>query len=240
MGIPNKLEKVITLDGPAGSGKSTIAKRLAEKIGYLHLDSGAIYRAFTYAVIDKIGEQESIEIFERKFLELQPHPHEFPLQVMIENHQQVIYYKEKKLQEELRTYNLTQRIKFIADDVRYRSQVNQILRSLGSSYLVVVDGRDMGTEVFPEAKFKFYLDASVEIRAQRRYQEYHQYAKAKGMVLNMDLEKIKNEIALRDHQDQSRKFGALRIPHDAILIDTSNLTINMVLSIILSCLQKQF
>jgi cytidylate kinase len=117
-----------------------------------------------------------------------------------------------------------------------RKKVNHILRNLANQYPLVVDGRDMGTEVFPESSYKFYLDASIEVRAQRRLEEYLQSKNSHGILL----EEIKKEIQQRDEYDKNRKIGALKIPSDAIIIDTSNLTRNMVLNLILAYLQKKF
>ncbi|GIX43354.1 MAG: cytidylate kinase [Leptospiraceae bacterium] len=232
----NYLEKVITLDGPAGSGKSTIAKMLAKEMGYYHIDSGAIYRAYTYAVIKKIGYLNSPEEFGDVFLKEKINPEQFSLQVYFENDTQIIKLDTEILNEQLRTRELTERIKYIADNISYRYKVNQILRDLAVRYPVIVDGRDMGTEVFPESRYKFYIDASIEVRAKRRYEEYIQNYKKN----HIDIEEIKKEIQKRDEQDKNRKIGALKIPEDAIIIDTSNLTRNMVLNLLLTYLQKKF
>jgi cytidylate kinase len=232
----NHLQKVITLDGPAGSGKSTIAKMLAEEMGYYHADSGAIYRAYTFAVIQEIGLLESPEIFGDVFLKSNIDIEKYPIGVYFKDKTQIIEYNKQVINDYLRTRELTERIKYIADNINVRKKVNHILRNLANQYPLVVDGRDMGTEVFPESSYKFYLDASIEVRAQRRLEEYLQSKNSHGILL----EEIKKEIQQRDEYDKNRKIGALKIPSDAIIIDTSNLTRNMVLNLILAYLQKKF
>ncbi len=114
--------------------------------------------------------------------------------------------------------------------------MNSLLRKLAEEYPIVVDGRDMGTEVFPDCFYKFYLEANIEVRAQRRYNDYIN----SDTNNSIDLEEIKKEIQIRDEQDKNREVGALKIPSDAIVIDTSFLSRNMVLNLIMAYLQKKF
>ncbi len=238
METKNYIHSVITLDGPAGSGKSTIAKMLAKKLNYIHVDSGAIYRGYTYAVIKKIGLFSSPDEFGKELEKLNIIPEMFELQVKFENNTQKIFLQNLDITSELRTRELTQRIKYIADNVSFRKSVNQILRTIAQEYPIIVDGRDMGSEVFTETKYKFYLDANIEVRAQRRYNEY--LNDGNHIKNNIDIEDIKKEILKRDEDDKSRKIGALKIPLDAIMIDTSYLDRNMVLNLLIVYLQDKF
>lgn len=226
---------VITLDGPAGSGKSTIAKMLAQKINYIHVDSGAIYRGYTYAVIKKIGLLSTPEEFGMKLSKYDITPEMFSIDVILENNQQKILLDGIDISSQLRTRELTQRIKYIADNVFIRKKVNHILRSLAENDRIIVDGRDMGSEVFPETNYKFYIDANVEVRAERRYKEY-----LKENMNDIHIEEIKKEIIKRDEEDKNRKFGALKIPDNAIIIDTSYMSLNMVIDLLLVYLQYKF
>lgn len=213
---------------------------LADTLGYVYLDSGGIYRAFTYAVIQRIGYCESPEEFRKQFLSKSPDPSELPVSVKVEDNKQVLYYENENITAKIREPGLTRRIAPIADDVRFRNKVNSILREIAGENNVVVDGRDMGTVVFPESRFKFYLDATIEIRAKRRWQEYRELAGEKTGHSLPDLETIKKEIEKRDLEDRNRISGKLQIPVDAIVIDTSYLSRNMVVNIILCFLQKVF
>lgn len=225
---------IITFDGPAGSGKSTLAKRVAKYLQYIHLDSGAIYRGYTYAVIREIGLKENHLIFKEAFETLNIPPEEFPLKIEFINQEQAIFLGKQNITPFLRTRELTERIRYIADHFSYRNSVNKILKEISKTYSIVVDGRDMGSEVFPEAQYKFYIDASIEERAKRRYLEIH------PQNPNITLEEIKKEIARRDEEDKARKMGALRIPEESIIIDTSFLNRNMVFNLIISFINFKF
>lgn len=225
------MNNVITIDGPAGAGKSTIAKMIANHLNYIHVDSGAIYRGFTYAVIQKIGLFSNPYEFGNNFQKSNILPEELNLKVKFFNNEQIIFLDKENINSHLRTKELTERIKFIADDPKFRNAVNQILKEIAKHNSLVIDGRDMGTEVFPEAKFKFYLEANIEERAKRRLKELN---------YTTTLEDIIKNIQKRDEEDKNREIGALKIPEDSIIIDTSYLSRNMVYKLILSLLNSNF
>jgi prephenate dehydrogenase len=235
VGSENAKPRILSLDGPAGSGKSTVAGIIARRLGCLHADSGAIYRSLTYACMQLLGEQASPEEFGRVFLEQTPDPHGFALRVDYDNGKQLHYLNEEELGLKIRTPSVTARIRYIADHAQYRNRVNELLRELGAKTALIVDGRDIGTVVFPDTPFKFYLDAAVRTRAERRRKELIE----SGMEAP-SLEELEKQIADRDEQDRNRKIGALQIPPGAILIDTSNIDRDMVVSGILAHLQEQF
>ena len=210
--------QIITIDGPAGSGKSTIARALSEELGCQQLDSGAIYRMATYLAL-KFAKKNDIPI------EQVPNEAEFqkglesaPLELTFENKKQQLHLAGFLMNEELRTPEITQNIKPIADSLTVRNWVNQKLRESIQGDRTVLDGRDMGTQVFPQADIKIYLTASLEERANRRHSEQ----KASGN--EQTLESIKEEMEQRDHEDQNREFGALKKPDDALMIDSTNMS----------------
>ena len=212
---------VIALDGPAGSGKSTIAKQLSQMLKIEYIDSGAIYRTFTLYGINTFNgqcqgkEQKIAEHFKS---------HSDALKIEYENHTQKMILKGNDVSAKIRTPEVTLQIKHIANNIECRNLVNQIIRETAQKYSVVIDGRDIGTIVFPDTPFKFYLDANAEIRATRRAMEMK--IPTSGDQFNTLLTDIKR----RDQEDKTRKIGPLAIAKDAIVIDSSDLSIDQVLS----------
>lgn len=227
--------RIITLDGPAGSGKSTVASQIALRLGYLHADSGALYRSLTLACIRRLGARESADAFGDAFARGAPTPASIDLRVEVRSGQQFHLLDGMDVGQEIRSPEVTGRIRYIADDPGYRDRVNALLRELAAQSPLICDGRDIGTVVFPGTPYKFYLDADVHTRAVRRQAEFVQ----RGMDAS-DLSEIERQIAMRDEEDRNRKIGALQIPPGAILIDTSRLDRDMVVSSILAHLQELF
>jgi CMP/dCMP kinase len=229
------MNSVIAIDGPAGSGKSTVARIVAEKMGYVHADSGAIYRSITLALMEERGMGES----DKEFGEiLKSAPVDFTslgITIDFENDRQVNRIKGVDVNERIRTREVTSRIRYIADSIDARYEVNRLLREFAEKTPLVADGRDIVTVVFPETPFKFFLTASPSVRANRRYND---------MVRNgetlIPVELLEKEIEKRDKDDENRPFGALKKADDAILIDTSGDTANVVAGFLLSHLQIQF
>ncbi len=234
---------VVALDGPAGSGKSTVAGMLAQRLGFIHADSGAIYRTLTLACMEKFGSFESAEAFgralEAKGLDATALK-SLGCTVELDRSGPGSQAKQSNriaggdVGERIRTPEVTARIRFLADNLACRELVNQLLRDFSTQTGLVADGRDIGTVVFPETPFKFFLDASVAVRAKRRFEDFQKQARP------VALEDLEADIAARDEQDRNRPVGALRPADDAILIDTSSLDVNAVLSRVLSHLQIQF
>lgn len=197
---------VITIDGPGGTGKSTTAKLLAERIGYEHLNSGTLYRWITYNA-------------------LQQHLNLNDSDVLLDLAQTLDYNNIDN--NVLREQNVSDNVAKIAAIPAIRSEIVQIQRKYADGKNIVVEGRDIGTVVFPDAEYKFYFTASLEVRAKRRYDQM----KKEG--LEADYEHVLESIAQRDRQDIEREHSPLRKAEDAIEIDTDNLTVEEGIQIIL-------
>lgn len=208
---------IIAIDGPAGTGKSTIASIIADKLKVTFLNSGSFYRALTLSLLDSNkdlkNESEVIEFCKKQQLEYK-NSHLFLNGVDVEH----------SLHEDRVSANVAQ----LSAIVEIRHLVNERMREITESLSIVCEGRDMTTVVFPNADYKFYLDASLEVQAERRFNQG---------VSNLSLEEIKESIRKRDEIDRNKKEGALRIAEDAIYIDTSNLTIEDVCAIMLKHIQ---
>lgn len=204
---------IIAIDGPAGSGKSTTAKLVAKRLDISYIDSGAIYRAYTLETIRQ-GVQPDDEKAISQLLE--------QTRVEIENSADgsLIFLNQQDATDEIRQHEVTAKVSSVSEQPRVREAVNRALRQIAANRSVVVDGRDIGTVVFPHANLKIYLDASIEERAKRRYKEL------KGSKEALDFEKIKSDIVRRDRQDKGRKVAPLSKADDAIILDTTNLSID--------------
>lgn len=211
----------IAIDGPAAAGKSTVAKIVAGKLGYVYVDTGAMYRAITYKILKmKIDiKEESLlrQLLSETNIELKP-----------ANNGQIILLDGKDVTNEIREAEVTNTVSSIAALGIVREEMVLRQQQMGQDGGIVMDGRDIGTHVLPHAELKIFLLASVEIRAQRRHLENVQ----KGFP--SDLVKLKEEIALRDKQDTEREISPLRKAEDAVEIDTSNLSIDEVADEILA------
>ncbi|HNZ26011.1 MAG TPA: (d)CMP kinase [Spirochaetota bacterium] len=203
----------IAIDGPAGAGKSSIAKIISDKLNIEYVDSGAIYRAITKKMLDsniKIDNYDEIEnLMNRISIAL------------INGH---IFIDDADMTGYIRSREVTELVSPVSSNITVRKRVNRFLNEYSGSKSVIMDGRDIGTVVFPDAKYKFYLDASVTERAKRRYNEQNGDA---------TLEEIKASIEKRDLNDKNKPFGALKIADGAIYIDTTDLSIDEVVEEIL-------
>lgn len=209
------ISKVIAIDGPAGAGKSTVAKKLSERIGFTHIDSGALFRAITLKIIKqgiKTDDVQSI-IYYAKNSSID----------FINNN---IYMDGVDVSTEIRTDIVNSNVSYIAMIPEIRHIIVDIQRKIAQDKNVVVDGRDIGTTVFPKAHIKFFLTASVEERAGRRYNELIEKNK-------YTLEDVKNQIIKRDFIDANRETSPLKQAEDAILIDTTDKNIDEVISLML-------
>ena len=202
----------IAIDGPAGSGKSTTAREVAKRLNYIHIDSGAMYRAVTLKAIElKIPTEDSDRIIEIAS--------SISLQFKNVDSQFFIYMNGKDISGLIRTPEINNAINSVAANPEVRKILVKKQQQLGRSGGIVMDGRDIGTVVFPDAELKIYLQADAKERARRRFDEF----KSKGIVISF--EKVLEEVNTRDNADLSRKYGPLKIAPDAVVIDTTRFTI---------------
>lgn len=216
----------IALDGPAGSGKSTVSKILGKRLNILCLDTGAMYRACALkCVYEGVSvEDEPAVSFIMKNLNLE---------VRYENGEQHTYIDGKDVSEDIRKPEISMLASKVSALSCVREKMVSLQREIAAKTSCVLDGRDIGTNVLPNAKFKFYLTASSEVRAKRRYDENIQ----KGF--DVDFNKLLEEIERRDNQDKNRKIAPLIQAKDAILIDSSNMSIEDVVAFIENKIQEK-
>jgi len=206
---------VITIDGPAGAGKSTVSKALAQKLSYVYLDTGALYRAIAYKMIEKgissDNERLIADLCNRVNIHLKNIDGNLNVFIDTEN-----------VTDKIRTEDVGLLASAVSAMPIVRQALLSIQREAGERGSIVAEGRDMGTVVFPRADFKFYLDAGTEERAKRRYNE---------LVMRgnkADYQKIKKDMIVRDQQDQEREVAPLKASQDAVIIDSTNISISGV------------
>ncbi len=211
----------IAIDGPAGAGKSTIAKILAEKLNIDYIDTGAMYRAFTYKILSKnIDVKDTEEII--KLLN----------NTSIDFNNNHIFLDNKIIDKEIRKNIISNNVSSIAKIKEVREKLVEIQKQISMKKSVIMDGRDIGTHVLPKADFKFFITASVIERGKRRFEELKKVNK------NVNLEKIIEGIKERDRIDTTRDISPLKKSKDAIEIDTTNMSIEEVVYNILSIINK--
>ena len=218
---------VVAIDGPAGVGKTTTAKILADKLGFMYLDTGAMYRSMTYLFL-----QRNVDLNDRKDVNKNIILFENNVEFKIQNPMKIYLFK-KDISQEIRKVDVTNFVSQVSaiDDVR-KSMV-KIQRSVATKGNVVVEGRDIGTVVFPDAKFKFFLTAEYEVRALRRLKEFN------NMNENINVNQIKEDLLTRDNYDSNRKVSPLKKAEDAFEIDTTNCSIDEQVSIIFQEIEKR-
>ncbi|MBS3948891.1 MAG: (d)CMP kinase [Dethiobacter sp.] len=208
----------IAIDGPAGAGKSTVARTVAQRLGLTYLDTGAMYRAITLAAlrqdVDLLDAGELAILASRSGLEIRNNGGT--------DNQNMVFLDGDDVTEDIRLPEVSRNVSFVARCPDVREVLVDRQRQIGKRGGVVMDGRDIGTNVMPEAEYKFFLTASLAERARRRQTELA----AKGE--NMSLPQMMNELAARDRIDSERECSPLCPAHDAIHIDTTELTIEQV------------
>ena len=206
----------IAIDGPASSGKSTVAKIIAKEFGYTYLDTGAMYRAATYIALKHQLNEDNVE---QLLGLLEQHPISFGRS---EAGEQLVFVGDVDITHPIRENEVTNRVSTIAAIPVIREKLVALQQEIAQKGGIVMDGRDIGTVVLPQAELKVFLVASVDERAKRRYKENM----AKGIETN--LEKLKEDIAARDYKDSHRETSPLKQAEDAIYLDTTGLTIEEV------------
>lgn len=216
---------VVTIDGPAGAGKTTLAKSLAQALGWIYLESGALYRAVALAVLRGGIEVDDVEavgrLMDRLDLDLALAKDEVRIFL---GHEEVTDFL--RAEEVGRTASAVSRLRVV------RSRLNELQRRIGARGGVVVEGRDAGSVVFPQARLKFYLSASPRERAQRRAAQLAQAG------VEADLDVVSAEMAARDQQDQTRDLAPLKPPPDSLTIDTTGLSPSQILAMMLAEVDK--
>ncbi|TYP59869.1 (d)CMP kinase [Thermosediminibacter litoriperuensis] len=210
----------VAIDGPAGAGKSTVARIIADKLNLTYVDTGAMYRAITLKALEKGASRtaEIINIAEESSIEIKKGR---------------IYLDGRDVTEEIRKPSVDQKVSKVACIPQVRQRLVKLQRKMAENYGVVMDGRDIGTTVLPDAKYKFYLTADIKVRAKRRYDEMLK----KG--IKTDLKKVEEELAERDRQDRERECSPLTVAEDAVIIDTTDKTPEEVVEEILSHIKRR-
>ena len=206
------IHEIITLDGPSGAGKSTIAKLTAKKLSFKYLDTGAMYRAVTlYMITHDINTDSNDEVISALN----------NLNISFDNAGR-IYLDNEDVTEEIRSSEVVNLVSKVSSISVVRQNMVSLQRKIAEGGNYVVDGRDIGSVVFPNAKYKFYMDASLDERARRRYNE----ELSKGKTLTY--EEVRESIRKRDEFDSNRKDSPLVVPDNAYIIDTTSMTIDEV------------
>ena len=220
------MNHVITIDGPTGSGKSTVSRLLAKRLHYPYLDTGAMYRVAALALkragLTVQDEQALAEICNDLDIRFAP-----------EGETNRVYLGDEDVTQAIREPDMD----LLASDASklavVRKAMTALQRKIASQGPLVAEGRDMGTVVFPDARHKFYLDASMEVRVERRFQE------RKNRGESISREKVREDLITRDHQDMNRTLAPLKPAEDALTIDTTNLTLDQVVKKILREIEKE-
>ncbi|MBU4318868.1 MAG: (d)CMP kinase [Proteobacteria bacterium] len=215
-----KKKIVITIDGPSGAGKTTASRMLARRLGYKYMDTGALYRGIALASKEKNIHPDDEGAMKSMLAGL-------TLNLVLKNNSLRLLLNERDVSDLIRTPEISMMASAVSALPLVREYLLEVQRTMGRDKGVVFEGRDMGTVVFPEAEVKFYLDASPENRAMRRYRELDSRGK-------ISLEQVKTEMVKRDFDDSHRKLAPLKQAEGAVRIDSSNLNLEEVLDIMLS------
>jgi cytidylate kinase len=216
----------VAIDGPAGAGKSTIAKRVAKQLGFIYVDTGAMYRAMALYLLKNNVDKENGDAIGTKCQEAD-------ISIRYENAEQIVLLNGENVNGFIRTEEVGNMASVSSANPLLREKLVELQKKLAAEADVIMDGRDIGTCVLPNADVKIYLTASSKVRAERRFKELE----AKGVVC--DLQQIETDIIERDHRDMTREHSPLKQAEDAILVDSSDMTIDEVVNKICALAQEK-
>ncbi|MCO0806882.1 (d)CMP kinase [Lactobacillus helveticus] len=217
----------VAVDGPASAGKSTVAKIIAKKLSYVYIDTGAMYRACTVIArnhqLDYGDEAGILQAIDKDGIELKS-----------EHSEQKVYVAGKDVSKEIRTPEISANVSQVSALPKVREKMVSLQRQMAGKTNVIMDGRDIGTTVLPNAEVKIFLVASARSRAERRLLDF----KERGIESKQTVDEIEQDIAARDYKDSHRKISPLKKADDAIQIDTTNMSIEQVVDAILAEIKK--
>ena len=216
----------IAIDGPAGAGKSTIARRVAKELSFIYVDTGAMYRAMALYLLRREVNKDDTEQIGNICQDAE-------ISIEYQNGEQIVLLNDENVNSYLRTEEVGNMASVSSAVPRVREKLLSLQRKLAKDMSVVMDGRDIGTTILPDADVKIYLTASSLTRAKRRYLELQE----KGTVCNLD--EIQKDIEERDQRDMNREISPLRQAEDAVLVDSSDLTIQQVVDRILQIFRSK-
>lgn len=218
---------LITIDGPAGAGKSTVSRELAERLGYLYVDTGAMYRAVAVLALES-GQDNSLDeaLLDAICSGLE-------LEFAYRNGEMRLVANGRDLTTQIRAPEVSSVASAVSAKALVRERLSIIQRRMGEAGGVVFEGRDMGTVVFPDADVKFFLNASPEVRSRRRYLEFSDQGK------QLTLEHVHQDLLRRDRNDRHRLLAPLRPAADAIIVDSSTLQVEQVVQVMLEHIERQ-
>lgn len=215
----------IAIDGPAGAGKSTIAKKVAKELGFIYVDTGAMYRAIAYYLLTNQIDVEDVAVLESSLESVE-------VSIQYEDGQQQVYLNGENVTAYLRTEEVGNMASVSSAKSAVRAALLELQRKLARENDVVMDGRDIGTNVLPDAQVKIYLTASSKERASRRYKELVEKGESP------DFDKIEADIIDRDQRDMNREIAPLKQAEDAVYVDSTEMTIDEVVKTIVDCAKK--
>ncbi len=222
----NKMSFQIAIDGPAGAGKSTIARKVAKQKGFIYVDTGAMYRAMAYYLLSKKVSPKDAQAIEENCQNAD-------ITICYEEGEQVVLLNGENVNGVIRSEAVGNMASASSPNPKVRERLTLLQKELAKTNNVVMDGRDIGTCVIPDADVKIYLTASSKVRAKRRFDELS----AKG--ISCDIEQIEADIIKRDEQDMTRKVAPLKQAEDAVLLDSSHMTVDEVAGAILDLCEKR-